>query len=350
MKGKGVSTLKIAGAYIGTVVGAGFATGQEILQFFAVFGVNGLWGILASTVLFIVFGVIIMAIGLRVHARSHVDILKHSGGKWFTAIMDVAITFCLFGSLTAMMAGCGALFRQQFGLPAVLGSLVMALFTAITVLSGIHGVINAISAVVPFLLTSVIGISLYSILNTPPDMSAAPLAGENPFLGGWAQSALLYASYNIVMSIGVLGPLGACAKDRRAITWGGFLGGLGLGVGQVCICLALLGNMVYISGMEVPMAYIAGKISYAVQLIYSIILIAEIYTTAVGSLYGFTARITHRKQEKSKGTLIIIGTSVAAFFASLLGFSNLVRYFYPLVGYGGIVVLICLVFGRNKAA
>ena len=38
MKNTGVSTLKVAAAYIGTVVGAGFATGQEILQFFNRFG------------------------------------------------------------------------------------------------------------------------------------------------------------------------------------------------------------------------------------------------------------------------------------------------------------------------
>lgn len=34
MNRKGVSTLKVAATYIGTVVGAGFATGQELLQFF----------------------------------------------------------------------------------------------------------------------------------------------------------------------------------------------------------------------------------------------------------------------------------------------------------------------------
>lgn len=36
-----VSTFKVAATYIGTVVGAGFATGQEVLQFFNRFGAMG---------------------------------------------------------------------------------------------------------------------------------------------------------------------------------------------------------------------------------------------------------------------------------------------------------------------
>ncbi len=36
--------LKIAGAFVGFLVGAGFASGQELLQFFVSFGV---WGWLA---------------------------------------------------------------------------------------------------------------------------------------------------------------------------------------------------------------------------------------------------------------------------------------------------------------
>jgi len=42
MKKNTMSTFKIAATYIGTIVGAGFATGQETLQFFAPFGITGI--------------------------------------------------------------------------------------------------------------------------------------------------------------------------------------------------------------------------------------------------------------------------------------------------------------------
>ena len=43
---------------------------------------------------------------------------------------------------------------------------------------------------------------------------------------------------------------------------------------------------------EVPMVYISGRFIPWIRLIYSSILLAEIYTTAVGNLYGFVARLT----------------------------------------------------------
>lgn len=39
---------KICFVIIGTIIGAGFASGKEIYTFFSIYGINGLWGILLS--------------------------------------------------------------------------------------------------------------------------------------------------------------------------------------------------------------------------------------------------------------------------------------------------------------
>ena len=163
MKKKKITSLKVAATYIGTVVGAGFATGQEILQFFTKFGIMGLAGILVSTIMFILFGYIIMDLGKKLGAHSHLEIIKYSDNGMTGKIVDSIITFFLFGSFTSMIAGTGALFIQQFGLTSLMGNILMAVITAVTVLTGINGVINSISFVVPFLLAAVIGTSLFSI-------------------------------------------------------------------------------------------------------------------------------------------------------------------------------------------
>ncbi|RDU23869.1 YkvI family membrane protein [Anaerosacchariphilus polymeriproducens] len=350
MNKNSISTFKVAATYIGTIVGAGFATGQEVLQFFARFGFNGLYGLILTTILFIVFGYIIMNLGMQLNANSHLEVIRFSGGKIIGTIIDIIITFFLFGALTAMIAGSGALVEEQFGLSNIIGNLLMAIITALTVLTGISGVINSISFVVPFLLISVLGISAYSIAVTPPDMSVSSTIIENSdLISNWVLSSILYISYNTVLSIAVLGPLGAQAKDKKAIKYGSILGGLGLGIGSIMIYLALFGNITEISKLEVPMIYIAGVISPIIQIIYSIVLIAEVYTTAVGSLFGFTARIVNMQEQKNKARWIVIITTVIAFFASQFGFSNLVKYMYPLVGYGGIVLLICLIYSLYQS-
>jgi uncharacterized membrane protein YkvI len=320
-----------------------------VLQFFTRFGIRGFFGIALTTVLFIVFGFIIMDLGFRLRAHSHSEIIKHASGKYLGTFIDFLITFFLFGALTAMIAGTGALFVQQFGLPGMLGNIVMAVLTAITVLTGINGVINSISFVVPFLLTSVVGISLYSIIHMPPVFTVPPVvANESGLITNWLLAAILYTSYNIILSVAVLGPLGAKAANRNTILAGAVLGGLGLGLGSVMIYLALAGHTANITGLEVPMVHIAGKISGVIQIVYAIILVAEVYTTAVGSLYGFAARLIDLELQPFQGRLVVVGVTVGAFFASQLGFTNLVKYLYPLVGYGGIVLLITLAYSLFK--
>ena len=343
MRKKNITALKVAATYIGTVVGAGFATGQEILQFFTRFGIKGLAGIFISTIMFILFGYIIMDLGEKLGARSHLEIIRYSNHGITGTIIDSIITFFLFGSFTSMIAGTGALFIQQFNLPSLVGNILMAVITAVTVLTGITGVINSISFVVPFLLIAVIGTSLFSITGSSPDFtSSLVFLGENGIMSNWLLSSILYVSYNVIISVAILGPLGAEAKDRRAVKIGAVLGGLGLGLGSVMIFLALSGNISEIINLEVPMIYVAGKISYPAQLAYAVVLIAEIYTTAVGSLYGFVSRITNIQRFSLNSVLIVTLTTIAALLASQFGFSNLVKYYYPLVGYGGIVFLICL--------
>ncbi|MCL2588331.1 MAG: hypothetical protein FWD84_02870 [Oscillospiraceae bacterium] len=352
MERQGISGLKIGMVYIGTVVGAGFATGQEVLQFFVAFGLGGLWGIALSTALFIGYGVLIMRLGMAAGAASHREILPKLGGAVFQTGMDALIMTSLFIALTAMLAGTGALFGQQFGLSPMLGSAVMGALTALTVLSGLRGVINAVSAVVPFLLVSVVVICVFVLLeggvaDTSIEPSEIMSRGRvrGGLMGNWLWAAILYASYNILMSAAVLAPLGTEAADRRAIFRGGALGGIGLGAASVMLFLAISTAQAEVAGLEVPILYLAARISPVLGALFALVLIAEIYTTAVGALYGFSARILGAVGQQ-KAAPLIVGAAALAFGASLLGFSNLVRVLYPLQGYGGIVFLAALLFAR----
>ncbi len=349
MKDKGISTLKVAATYIGTVVGAGFATGQEILQFFNMFGKLGLLGLILTTLMFIVFGCLIMSLGNKLNAKSHLEVIRHSGGKVFGNLMDFIITFFLFGALSAMIAGTGSIFVQQFNLPSLLGNLIMAIITALTVLTGIDGIIKSISFVVPFLLLSVIAISIYSIVNNPIDINSnLNTINENSLMPNFLIAAILYVSYNIILSISILGPLGVKAKHKKTIRNGAILGGLGLGLGSILIYFTLMRFMGEVANIDVPMIYVASKISPIIQIMYAIILIAEIYTTAVGSLYGFVYRINNKQKHPSNIRVLVITSTALALLVSQLGFTSLIKYLYPLVGIAGLLLLISLIINRLK--
>ncbi len=347
LKDKRINTFQIAGTYIGTIVGAGFASGQEILQFFVSFGRIGLLGIFIATVLFIYFGYVVMELGWKLNVSSHLPIVRKVGGRYLGAFSDIVITFFLFGALTAMIAGSGALFQQEFNLHPLLGSLFMATITVITVLGGFNSIINSISIVVPFLVLSAVLVSIATLLSAPPLSEISHSGIERPvMLRNWLWASILYISYNIIPSISILGPLGKQAQERKTIKNGALLGGIGLGIGAAAIFLTLYVNIDLIKHLEIPMIMVARNISPLVKSVYAIVLLAEIYTSAVGDLYGFAARICNLNTKKT--TLVVLACSCFAFLASLTGFSNLVKYLYPAVGYCGVLTLICLIYDRNK--
>ena len=60
------AAFQIAAVYVGTVVGAGFATGKEIVEFFSRFGFFGFLSILMSGYLLIVLGSKLMRMAARI--------------------------------------------------------------------------------------------------------------------------------------------------------------------------------------------------------------------------------------------------------------------------------------------
>ncbi len=343
-----ISVFKVAAAYIGTVVGAGFASGQEVMQFFTFFGGRGLFALLISTFMFVFFGFIILDLGHRFKARSHLEIIRHAGGRYLGQIIDAVITFFLFGALTAMAAGAGAIFAEQFGLPYLLGSLIMVLATVITVLLGIHGVLSAISFVVPFLLISVLGLSIASLVANPVSITSMNqwAAATNPPVPFWPLSAIIYVSYNLVLGVAVLGPMGKLAGNPDILKKGALYGGIGLGLGALAINLSLMTFDPNLSGFQIPMVQVAARFSPYIQAGYSIILLAEVYTTAVGSLYGFAARLSDPEAKRFRW--VVIGAGIVSLAAGQLGFSNLVRVLYSAVGYAGILMLAGLTYSYFK--
>jgi len=338
-----ISAWKVAGAYIGTVVGAGFASGQEVLQFFVFFGLRGVLAVVLATAFFAVFGFAVLDLGRRLGARSHLPVIRHTGGRYVGGVIDAVTTFFLFGALVAMAAGAGAIFLEQFRLAKILGSVLMISFSMFTVLLGLGGVVTSISVVVPFLLGAVLLLGVLSILGLHPSELFGPSQPARAPVPSWPLSALVYTSYNMLLSVAVLAPLGRLGGDSRVLFRGALLGGLGLGIGAMAVFAAISANLPESARFEIPMAFIAGRFSPVAKGVYSVVLLAEIYTTAVGSLYGFAARLTDPEGQRFRIYVVVAAT--VAFAAAQVGFSTVVRTLYPAVGYAGLLFLGTLTLG-----
>lgn len=108
--------IKIASIYIGTVIGAGFASGKEIIEFFGVYGIKGIVGIIISGVLFSILGSLLLMKIYRNKIEDFNELATKVFGRRFGFIVDTLIGFSLYTGFSVMISGSGAIFLEELGI------------------------------------------------------------------------------------------------------------------------------------------------------------------------------------------------------------------------------------------
>lgn len=357
-----IGAMAIGATYVSTIVGAGFASGQEVLRFFTHFGPWSFAGLAVATVFLSLGGTAIMLESWRSRSQVHGEFLDWLGGPWFRRLYDAIIILFLFGTTAVMVAGAGALLRERLGLPSIVGDVIMVIATVATVLAGIRGVVAASQVVAPLLLGSVAATTIAALSGgglveglwrtwSRPGEAAA---------SSWALSALLYVSYNLILAPAVLTPLAARAGSRRDVTLGGAVGGLVLGLAAACVNLSLLVALPDSATFEAPVLYVAGRLggwsASVLPPVAGLVLWAEIYTTAASLLYGFALRFggggrpgVGGREGPSFRRWVLVG-GAGALAAARAGFSNMVITLYPLAGYAGLAFLAVVIYRLARPA
>ncbi|MBV7491345.1 MULTISPECIES: hypothetical protein [unclassified Pseudomonas] len=338
-------SLKIAGAFVGVIVGAGFASGRELQMMFVDFGVWGLLGAVVSAALFTFLGMALAGMGSRLQARSHKDVVYALCGRYLGTFVDLMITFFMFAVTVVMLAGGGALLEQQFGIPAMFGSVAVTLIVVAIVCLDVQKVIGMIGAVTPLLILTAVAVALYGVATRGLSFGELNQLASQQDAGAshWLLGALLYVSYNIVAGVPFLAIMGGAAKSEKQAIWGGIFGGALLGLLMLVMSLGLLSRLDSVADLPMPMLSIATEVSPVLGLLMAVIIFLMIVNTAVGTLYSFSARLLPAGTRKFR-----VGSAAAgalAFVGSLVGFVNLVGQVYPLFGYLGFLLIGAVVVG-----
>ena len=353
-------SVQIALAYMSVVIGGGFASGNEVLQFFPGYGLAGIAGSVVAAVLFAFLGMQIARISSVMQAGSHKQVLYILFGEKAGLVVDIILSFFLYGVGVVMLAGAGSTLAQQFGLAPLVGSTLMTVLVIGTLCLNVKGIINLISAVMPFLLIMVLAITVYSIYNSTGSSAELAQAAEEVaiinFLGAdvpnWALSGLLYASFNIAVGFPMLAVIGGLTKSPKAAAVGGVAGGLGLGFLIIVLNIGMYANLDRLVGIEIPTLLLAQEIHPWLAVLMALSLICMIYSTAVGMFFAFSARFATPATTRFKMLSAIF--AVIGLALSQVGFTKLVGTVYPMLGVVGLILIIAIAMSwirtRNRTA
>jgi len=333
----------IAMVYIGTLIGAGFASGQELLQFFARFGIFGLAGIATAGVLFAAIGYMVLRASRRLGAKSPESLIISYKIKPLRILLGMLTALFLFALIVVMLAGSGALFSEVYGKSNWIGSTAMTVLAFFTAITGKSGIIRSFRISVPFLVFGMTAIAVFSLINA--DFNT-PAVYPNNYSGSWFISTILFVSYNMIAAISVLVPLGRETDTKSAALSGALIGGLLLGTTGLLAVLAIIFSSQKLEGIEVPIVRLASLLSERIGRTYSLFLLVGIYTTVVGCLFALQEKLRgHIRIDVRIISLIILG---AALLLSNIGFSTLISFVYPISGYLGIIMLAGIIFRLLK--
>lgn len=341
--GKQISAIKIATMYMGAIIGAGFASGQEIMQFITVHGRDGTKEVFLITCLFCYLGAVILYLSNKLKTDNYYILINYLVGKKITLLLDIISLLMLAAGLGVMLSGGGAVFNELFNLPAWYGILILVFINCLVLFSGLQGVVWINAILVPLKITAILLISLLLIKaqNSLPGINLFMEPNVNTYRS-WVVSGFLYVSYNMILVIAVLSTIGKNINTRKAIV-GGLLGGIGLGITAGVMYWAQLSIYPEIINTKVPMLYMAGLISGNVKSIMGILIWLAILTTAVANAHGFAARLAELNSNMYK----LFGISVTLLSISLarFDFNQLVGIVYPIFGFAGLLLIFILLFG-----
>lgn len=338
--------LMLVMGYLGAVVGAGFASGQEIVQFFVMYGSHGLNGTLAATVLFAVGGGLLLYMAHRYQVSNYQDILEIIVGPRLKPVVDLLLAVFLFLGISTMFSASGAVFYEHLYFPKNLGILLSYLLVVGFLLTGRRGLMYSYNLLVPVKLTLLLIITGYAALFVDGRQVEAYTAFLCPQDAKfWAMSSLLYVAYNFALAMVVLTEYQSVSRKKDGVV-GGIWGGLVLGVLVILNYLALSKYLPAVLHYEVPMLFVAGNISVSAKYVYTVVLWMGILTTAIANAYGFSQRMAEFSGFSYKGCLILCTT--LALPLSLQSFSSLVGKIYPIFGILGVVILGGLLWQSGK--
>ena len=333
--------LKYAGAFIAWVIGSGFATGQEILQFFGSYGYGSIAVLAVNLIGFAGFGIIMLSVGFDHRNEPRFNHYEYYCGKVIGRIYRVIMPVTLVLLIAVLISAAGATVQQYYGIDPILGSVIMAAVLIAVYLAGFEKMVKIVSGISPFVICFAVFVGVYSLMKDggnygtigeyTEQLSAFRTAPH------WLLSAMLYLSLNFLCGSTYYNAIGKTADTKKNAVLGVVIGTAALLITMAAMNFAILCNAKDILEFPVPTLYLAQRISGAFGIIFSVILLMGMFSSCATTVWSFCSECFAKDPKKNR--IFSVGTIIACTALGFVPFGSLMSVVYPMIGYSGLVFM-----------
>ena len=329
----------------GVVIGGGYATGRELVEFFFASGPLGaLYGILFATLIWSIVCAVSFLFAQAVRGYDYRAFFKGLLGP-FWVLFELAYIALIILIIAVIAAAAGTTGEALLGWPGWLGTgLLMTAIVAVCTFgsAGVERMFK-VSSLVLYAIYFLFVVLAFSYFG---DRSLANLAAPVP-AEGWVGGGLLYASYNVVGVIAVLPFLVHQVSRRDAVVSGLLAGPLAMLPGLLFF-VAMIGFYPEIGDEALPSNYLLAHIGHGwFTLLFNVMLFVALLETGVGGVNAITDRVADAYEARrhvvfprlgflALAALIVFGSGVVA---ARVGLIDLIAK-----GYGAFAYIMMAIF------
>ncbi|WP_375750478.1 hypothetical protein [Vibrio sp. HN007] len=313
--------LTLIGALCAYLVGAGFATGQETVQFYS--GWGSVWA--SITVGVISFLMMFATYSAYAYAGRNHEIRDVSGIFRFYAGTEIGKLFELFAwmfngcAYVFMVSGFGSVLLQQWAVPLEVGCALAVILSVTTAATGLTRMTKVIGKLGPFLILFTLFIGIVSSQEYYPRIAEGNAiiasgkvevvrAGANLVLSG-----LSYGGVCILLVSAMVGRVGVELRSYKVRYTNIILGVTAFAIPFVNIVMGLnhIGNIEEASQVPIPNLLLANHIFGSVGDLFSIIILLAIYSSLCPILWTCVSMgVRDEKSNAYKLSCVCIGVLV----------------------------------------
>lgn len=309
--------------FMSVVIGGGYATGRELVEFFMPAGpIGGLLGMLVAALVWSIVFALSLELARATRSYEYRSFFKQLlGPAW--VLFEISYLMLLLLVLAVLGAACGGIAADVLGAPEWTGAVLFILFIAALVWFGTAAIERFFSVWGVLLYAAYVAffaLCLWSFSGPIETSLAAP--ASVPSASVWMIAGLAYAGYNIASAPALL----FCARhqqQRRESLIAGALAGPVAMIPGMLFFVAMLARYPEIAQAPIPLQVLLRALDLPWFAIFmQIVIFGTLVQTGIGVLHGFNERLVasrHGSAASNTNTRALrLGASLAISFVSIV--------------------------------